>query len=775
MHTEEYRETTGNCDTEAVETSPSVTTSTSNLSTEPEANALMNSEVLPSVTPEVQYQQQTPTNGPPPPHAPDVNRPVFSPRPHMTHHATPNMYTMPPPGHAHGGPPPPPPNMYQQAPPPPSHMQAPGPTVYVANCHVNVGAFGGGQPQGGALIPNHHHQPPTHPPTYPPYIHVPEQPQHVPIKNMHDNKSDYDPHHRQYHQGGNMRGYRERGRGRGRGKARRREEHERSNSVSSDHSSYGDGGKHYKDNMMNVPSHFPGHMAHGQLPYSVQYSLGVQGQYMVPGNLARSAQGPPLMYTHPNQPPPQFMPGHYHNQGQNPMLTYPHIHPSHMQHIPDSQHPVMPQPLAYSQGSPMMPPQSQPHQAGVYMGPAPAENNAVVSLAHEPMGNANDVNHSSPMVQIEDQVDVNVSSAVTNNSPVMQAHDNPPPLVQPQPVYVEPTTTEANTCANPVTNTNITTSKCETQANVSVPTTAVVSHNASVVVSVTVTQVSQTVVSEAQQTPRLVEIENEISEPKHKVVSNVSTPISNASDTEIAATSQPQSTPIIAENKNNTATVIPTPVSKATLSTETSTSNVTTNSNINSLIVDMSTKLQIASLPSKGQDIGDISFMEEATDISIDGLEESTEDKDLSSKQECGTQPVQKPYTSPSACIIQPTESSTCTVNDMKNNRDDVSVDVDPSKSKSVEEVPEVAPSPPGGAWAQKKIWSKLFKPNEDPNSKRVAYVTPFVSDVAKSHEDSPAPVDFMSPSVLPDHPIADADIDKARIGGNILLFNFLI
>ena len=87
---------------------------------------------------------------------------------------------------------------------------------------------------------------------------------------------------------------------------------------------------------------------------------------------------------------------------------------------------------------------------------------------------------------------------------------------------------------------------------------------------------------------------------------------------------------------------------------------------------------------------------------------------------------------------------------------------VEPPKKEMV--LSEVAPSPqPGGAWAQKKSWSQLFKPlDEGSVAKQVAYVAPFNQDAEKPLENSSREVPIMKTIT----PIAEADVDKAKIGG---------
>ncbi|XP_076029957.1 ubiquitin specific protease 10 isoform X2 [Oratosquilla oratoria] len=90
------------------------------------------------------------------------------------------------------------------------------------------------------------------------------------------------------------------------------------------------------------------------------------------------------------------------------------------------------------------------------------------------------------------------------------------------------------------------------------------------------------------------------------------------------------------------------------------------------------------------------------------------------------------------------------------------------------EEVPEVTPVPPGGAWAQKKSWSQLFKSPDGAPQKQVALVAPFKAEPVKLNaEEFPAgpsgtivtPVCGQEPKMPEPLPIAQEDMDKAKIG----------
>ncbi|KAK7074823.1 Ubiquitin carboxyl-terminal hydrolase 10, partial [Halocaridina rubra] len=69
----------------------------------------------------------------------------------------------------------------------------------------------------------------------------------------------------------------------------------------------------------------------------------------------------------------------------------------------------------------------------------------------------------------------------------------------------------------------------------------------------------------------------------------------------------------------------------------------------------------------------------------------------------------------------------------------------------------------PGGAWAQKKSWSQLFKPCEDGGgAKQVAYVAPFNQDSEKPCcENTSRDVPILKAEPL----MSEADFDKAKIG----------
>lgn len=73
--------------------------------------------------------------------------------------------------------------------------------------------------------------------------------------------------------------------------------------------------------------------------------------------------------------------------------------------------------------------------------------------------------------------------------------------------------------------------------------------------------------------------------------------------------------------------------------------------------------------------------------------------------------------------------------------------------------MPEMAANAqPGGAWAQKKSWSQLFKPSDEGAAKQVAYVAPFNQETEKLREETA--------EKAPDQPVSEVDLDKVKIGG---------
>lgn len=79
------------------------------------------------------------------------------------------------------------------------------------------------------------------------------------------------------------------------------------------------------------------------------------------------------------------------------------------------------------------------------------------------------------------------------------------------------------------------------------------------------------------------------------------------------------------------------------------------------------------------------------------------------------------------------------------------------------------ATTAPGGAWAQKKSWSQLFKPCDEGGAKQVAYVAPFNQGAEKSCEEVSVPLEAAEPKVA-DTSLSEADMEKAKIGGKILV-----
>ncbi|MPC07657.1 Ubiquitin carboxyl-terminal hydrolase 10 [Portunus trituberculatus] len=74
------------------------------------------------------------------------------------------------------------------------------------------------------------------------------------------------------------------------------------------------------------------------------------------------------------------------------------------------------------------------------------------------------------------------------------------------------------------------------------------------------------------------------------------------------------------------------------------------------------------------------------------------------------------------------------------------------------------ATAPPGGAWAQKKSWSQLFKPCDEGGAKQVAYVAPFNQGSEKLCEETIVPHETTDHKV-PDPTLSEADVEKAKIG----------
>lgn len=75
------------------------------------------------------------------------------------------------------------------------------------------------------------------------------------------------------------------------------------------------------------------------------------------------------------------------------------------------------------------------------------------------------------------------------------------------------------------------------------------------------------------------------------------------------------------------------------------------------------------------------------------------------------------------------------------------------------------ATTAPGGAWAQKKSWSQLFKPCDEVGAKQVAYVAPFNQGAEKPCEEVSLPLEAADHKVS-DTSLSEADMEKAKIGG---------
>lgn len=289
------------------------------------------------------------------PQAPYINQHPALVQPMNVHNVPTSVYSMPAypphsgPGTVHS-------QVYPHMPPPPNHAHQLPPTVHIENCHVNVSPSPYGNPHPaphGALYatppppppPHQHHYQgaPQHPQMFQPYM-LPEQPSSMPMPIKQNMEKDFDHKRHDTHNRGNFRG-----RGRGRGRRRGREDHERSNSVSSDHSSYSDSGNkpHYKDSNGPPPPTLQPSIQYSQImqyapymPYAVTTMPRTQGFPMIPhfigpypgdhqGHhvLAYQTQPPPATValvsneSTPNHPQQQLLLPHSTVQEQQQMIT----------------------------------------------------------------------------------------------------------------------------------------------------------------------------------------------------------------------------------------------------------------------------------------------------------------------------------------------------------------------------------------------------------------------------------------------------------------------
>lgn len=693
----------------------------------------------------------------------------------------PPMYNpnMPPPPH----PQPPPTSVYSQIPPPP--VLPHGATVYVANCHVNLSPYSGTQAQVPVITPNA--GPSQSPP--PPAVmqSIPIMPEQTavhmpPMKALHDTKPEYERRYEPF------RGGRGRGRSRGRG---RRMNNERSNSVSSDHSGYGG------EKTFDMPPQYgaiPGQYLYPNVQYQVR-SGGYPSYPNVPA--AQTVQGLPLMYSQP-QPHQysQYMQYQHHGQGhlvsyqqqagppgsQHP-ATLQHLHhqqppqhphqqpPPHQQPHPHHYHHADPQHLQQQQQQhthpPPPPPQQQhpPHHAHDHtyqvvaqqeQPPPPPppqveeshfpENPEIVNNVEAEAGNPPFVSAPQPVPsQYENSSSIGVAAQVVNLTPSVTA--------APEADRLSPLTSQAAAMTMEETTT-----------------TSTITTTSEVTFSPTDTPVA------TQPSPMVDELQVVTSNQPMNKVSNIGPP--SPATCKLSTPIQPAPPVLNSTPPGMSQSVTNKPVGSHALTNQIILSQVTKSKNEPKPIV---------SLNMDHSSISDITFMSDEIQPNVDpqeGVDFSTLPKPVVITPAGITQNIPPPNVAYRVVAPPPVEN---VVAEVKSAAPPPSLNVAGASVVPVDrELPsgppggtvsgiaeaskkeivmsEVVSNPqPGGAWAQKKSWSQLFKPlDEGSVAKQVAYVAPFNQDAEKPSDNTPRDM----PVLKAISPISEADVDKAKIGG---------
>lgn len=682
---------------------------------------------------------------------PQVYQPYPAPSP-----GNPPMYNpnMPPPSH----PQPPPTSVYSQMPPPP--VLPHGATVYVANCHVNLSPYSGTQAQVPVLTSS---AGPSQSPPPPPIMQtipiMPEQTAvHIPpMKPIHDSKPEFENRRFEQYRGGH------RGRGRARGRGRRMN-NERSNSVSSDHSGYG-GEKHYSDGM-GPPQYGP--MPGQQYMYpNVQYQMRGGGYPPYPNvPAAQTVQGLPLMYSQPHQYS-QYMQYQAHSQGH--LVPYPQ-----QPGPPASQHPAAIQHIHHQQ------PHQPPHQPSHHPQPHPHH------YQHHPDPHMQHQSHDQYQVVAQEEPQVEQPNFPENPEIIdnVEAESNSPYVSASQTVPTQYETSSSIGVPAPVVNLSPSVTAAPEADRISPLTTqaaAMTLEDASEVAY----SPTDTPVTNPQ--PPMVDEPQIMSAPNQAitVVSNAGSP--SPASVKVPTPTTPLPTPPV--NNDNTPPVVSQPIVSKPIG------NPPMINQQPQVILPQVNKPKsepkpVVSLNMEHTSISDITFMSDEIQPNVDPQEAvdfGSLPKPVIISQPTINQNIPPPNVQNYRVIPTSTAETVVPVTEIKVVSSPPPVNVGSSVT-AVDSGPVAAPAPvvapvitevpkkevvipdvvanpqPGGAWAQKKSWSQLFKPcDEGIGAKQVAYVAPFNQDAEKPVDNSSSR-DVPMLKVVP--PVSEADVDKAKIGG---------
>ncbi|XP_027233991.1 uncharacterized protein Usp10 isoform X2 [Penaeus vannamei] len=704
---------------------------------------------------------------------------------------------MPPPPH----PQPPPNNLYTQIPPP--TVLPHGATVYVANCHVNLSPYNGGQGQAPVITSNA--GPSQSPPAAPVMQSVPvmsDQPAvHVPpvVKPMHENKPEFENRRFDQFRGG----HRGRGRGRGRGK---RSNSERSNSVSSDHSGYGNE-KHYTDGM-GPPQY--GHVAGPYMYPNMQYPMrgGNYPHYpSVPA--AQTVQGVPLMY----------QPQQYSHYVQYQAPNQGHIMPYQQQTMPPgSQHPSTLQHMHHQlphHQSPHQPPQQPPH----HHQPPPPLQHQQPPLHHHQQQQPHYPQHEAQQVHVPHQDQFHVPAQPQHQQPP-PPQSQPPPPQQPPPAVLEPqqqspvaqhTQQQANyepqeaplpvesqTNGQFVADSQAAASQFENDGSSGVQPTDGTSASAEIPIAIAETDKSNTLITQTAALsledpvePVITNIPAEPEQPVPDIQENIPNSTQLVYEENHAPVSPPIAKPVTTPDMKEVKSLSNKPHSAQNglgssgkppvHEPQILIPNFNKGKHMQKLAVDIT---------GNHTTLSEITFMSDEIQPNVDP-QEPVEFVPVPKAAVIippavsqSVSPVNVPFkASPPSSVEPPVPSGNKSIasSSWAANGGTVVIAGDggvvPPSTPSVASpalsevnkkeavMPEMAASAqPGGAWAQKKSWSQLFKPSDEGAAKQVAYVAPFNQETEKLREEAT--------EKAPDQPVSEVDLDKVKIGGMLREYN---
>ncbi|KAL7635657.1 UNVERIFIED_CONTAM: hypothetical protein RMT77_013474 [Armadillidium vulgare] len=660
------------------------------------------------------------------------------------------------PGGVHG-------QVYPHMPPPPNHAhQMVPPTVHIENCHVNVSPSPYGNPHTaphGALYatpppPPHHYQgAPQHPQMFQPYMLPEQQPSMpMPIKNM---EKDFDHKRHDTHNRGNFRG-----RGRGRGRRRGREDHERSNSVSSDHSSYSDsGGKsHYKDNAGPTTPTLQPSLQYSQImqyapymPYAVTTMPRTQGFPMIPhfiGPYPGDHQGHHVL-AYQTQPPPATVAlvsnENTSNHAQQ-QLIMPHSTVQEQQQMITG-HPEYIVASSYEATNTMDTINySYPCIEECNSAVEPVDPNIPLSTpATESLPNNSNINIvvtcSSNTFIVNDDVDIE-KGTVKNDDPVE--------YVENKVSNIKIDKDETSVCSNLNLGKSVSQSvkieEVEIENKDTCPEAQVeIDNSAPMTQPIKSSRSSRTKsVTIGKGTEKKVQPKTPSSQRSTKAPDQIS--VLNA-DIELSADLNEKTSPPVVQQKGKENGAPSKPKLKSS-----------SNNNTNPLKTKVTDPLLLDS-------VSDLSFgLDTSITVYNQALAPILQPKDFVNSKVTKIE-KSKPSSSPATLVNTPFVIPETKPDELVATKPPIKVAFEePLKPKPVVELPSennaTASKPVEPAWGQKKSWSQLFKPNDDFSTKQIAFVSPFN---AKENENASLKLASQKESV--DLNISDNEMDKVKVG----------